>query len=237
MRKPSTTNLVLPPANSTPALYTPPPPTPLPPIVSPSPRRLSRAFSSFMNIGSPLTSLARRQMSTTSLNVSPSLCQFSLLRFSKHQTLFYNNRISFIFVNRNFRMSVRMERSVVLRRQLHVKRNVLRPSPNEEKKPNHLMSRDLVGCDTSIFSTIPSSCIKTKRTIYNPLNNVFRTVIHTIFARISNLSSIFAHHRFHCTFFVTNLFYTFSLLHEYFSTCILFFYLFFHIYFPNNLYT
>lgn len=89
MKKQSnSTNLVVQSTNLSTSLYTPP----RPPahsssrrehasvfkdtsMITPSPsnsRRLSRAFSSFMNIGSPLM-LSRRQMSTTSLNVSVAL--------------------------------------------------------------------------------------------------------------------------------------------------------------------
>ena len=86
MKKQANTNMIVPaPANLSTSFYTPPRPLFNPKKesalkdtslfkdnISPSPsnsRRLSRAFSSFMNLGSPLLLSARRQMSTTSLNV------------------------------------------------------------------------------------------------------------------------------------------------------------------------
>lgn len=71
MKKQSNINLMLPQATAlSTSLHTPPRPQPVKTnisTISPSPRRLSRAFSSFINFSSPL-SLNRRQMSITSLN-------------------------------------------------------------------------------------------------------------------------------------------------------------------------
>jgi len=74
MKKQSNANPIVPSSiNLSASFYTPPRPVSTRNLINassltPTPsRRLSRAFSSFMNIGSPLT-LSRRQMSTTSLN-------------------------------------------------------------------------------------------------------------------------------------------------------------------------